>query len=129
MKKVTEREQRLKEQLNQLGTPRERADRDFRKQTIMTIRTLLLENSLLTFLSALCAVMHEQVSLECLLKLLFERSGVCLETASELTYWVKTTGLSVTYKKILHKLVKGLCAMNLTCRGKPIHVRLREAPP
>ena len=128
LKKVAEKEQQLSEKLNQLGAPRERADRDFRKQTIMTIRTLLLENALLSFLSAVCASMQGQISLECLLKLLFERSGACLETPSEMTYWVCTTGLSVTYRNTLQKLVEGLCAMDLKCRGKPIRVRLREAP-
>jgi hypothetical protein len=128
LRKVTEKEKRLTEQLNQLGAPGKRADRDFRKQTIMTIRTLLLENSLLRFLAALCAVLDEQISLECLLKLLFERSGACLETPSEMTYWLNTAGLSLTYMKTLRKLAKGLCAMNLTCRGKPIRVRLREVP-
>jgi hypothetical protein len=128
LKKVTEKEEQLSEQLNRLGTPRERADRDFRKQTIMTIRTLLLENALLSFLSAVCAAMQGQISLECLLKLLFERSGACLETPSEMTYWVSTNGLSVTYRNSLQKLVEALSAMNLRCRGKPIRLRLREAP-
>jgi hypothetical protein len=128
VKKATEREVQLSEQLNRLGEPKERADRDFRKQTIMTIRTLLLENALLSFLSTVCAAMEGQISLECLLKLLFERSGACLETASEITYWVSTTGLSVAYRNTLQKLVEGLSVMNLRCRGKPIRVSLREAP-
>lgn len=126
LKKATEKEEQLSEQLNRLGAPRERADRDFRKQTIMTMRTLLLENALLSFLSAVCAAMQERISLECLLKLLFERSGVCLETPSEMTYWVSTTGLSVTYRNTLRKLVEGLSAMSLRCRGKPVRLRLRE---
>ena len=36
-----------------LGSPKERADRDFRTQTIMTCRTLLLENALMAFMAAL----------------------------------------------------------------------------
>ena len=40
-----------------LGTAGQRADRDFRKQTIMTIRTLLLENWLRAFMGALLATL------------------------------------------------------------------------
>ena len=40
-------------QVEALGSPKERADRDFRKQTIMTCRTLLLENALMAFMAAL----------------------------------------------------------------------------
>jgi len=44
---------KLSEQAAALGPAGQRADRDFRTQTIMTIRTLLLENMLRTFLVAL----------------------------------------------------------------------------
>ena len=128
LKKLTEKDQQLSEKLNQLGAPRERADRDFRKQAIMTIRTLLLENALLSFLSLLCATIQEPISMECMLKLLFERSGTCWETPSEITYWISATGLSVTYRNTLRKLVEGLSTMDLKCRGKPIRLRIREAP-
>jgi hypothetical protein len=40
-------------QVAALGSPKERADRDFRQQTIMTGRTLLLENALMAFMAAL----------------------------------------------------------------------------
>jgi hypothetical protein len=126
--KVREKVKHILEQLAALGTPKERADRDFRKQTIMTIRTLLLENALVSFLAAICATLDEKISLECLLKLLFDRSGACLETPSEMIYWVNTAGLSVAYRETLEKIGEGIGAMNLTCRGKPIRIRLREAP-
>jgi hypothetical protein len=126
--KAREKVKKILNQLAALGTQKERADRDFRKQTIMTIRTLLLENSLMSFLAALCATLDEKISLECLLTLLFERSGACLETPSEMIYWVNTAGLSALYRETLGKIVKGIGAMNLTCRGKSIRVRLREAP-
>jgi hypothetical protein len=48
----------------------ERADRDFRKQTIMTIRTLFLENTLLRFLAGLLGHLQVELSLESLLILL-----------------------------------------------------------
>ena len=63
-----------------LGSPKERADRDFRKQTIMTIRTLLLENTLRAFMVALFGTLQTKMSLETILHLLFERSGARMET-------------------------------------------------
>ena len=48
-----------------IGPPQERADRDFRTQTIMTIRTLLLENALMAFMVALCEHLPRKVSLDC----------------------------------------------------------------
>ena len=112
-----------------LGPPGERADRDFRKQTIMTVRTLLLENALMSFMAVLSGFLKTKVSLDCLLKLLFERSGARLETATQVVYWVNTAGLSVPYHRLLAEVVDGLCAMDLRDQGKPIHVRLKTMPP
>jgi hypothetical protein len=112
-----------------LGPPGERADRDFRKQTIMTVRTLLLENALMSFMAVLVGFLKTQVSLDCLLKLLFERSGARMETATQVVYWVNTAGLSVPYHRLLAEVVDGLCAMDLRDQGKPIHVRLKTMPP
>ena len=39
------------------------ADRDFRKQTIMTVRTLLLENALMSFMAGLLVFLKTKVSL------------------------------------------------------------------
>jgi hypothetical protein len=125
---VKDKLKKIVEQLAALGTPKKRADRDYRKQKIMGIRTLLLENALVSFLSCLCGVLNENISQECLLKLLFERSGVWLETSSEMIYWVNTAGLSLSYRETLGKIVEGICAMNLTYRGKCIRVCLRETP-
>jgi hypothetical protein len=112
-----------------LGPLGERADRDVRTQTIMTVRTLLLENALTSFMAVLLGVLKTPVSLDCLLKLLFERRGARLETATEVVYWVNTTGLSVPYHRLLAAVVDGLCAMDLREQGKPIHVRLNTMPP
>jgi hypothetical protein len=60
-------------QAQALGPPRQRADRDFRTQTIMTIRTLLLENALTSCMAVLVGTLTMQVSLDCLLPILFER--------------------------------------------------------
>jgi hypothetical protein len=69
------------------------------------------------------------VSLECVLSLLFERSGARLETASEIVYWVNTTGLSLSYRRLLGEVVNGLGAMDLRQQGKPIRVGLQDMPP
>jgi hypothetical protein len=112
-----------------VGPPGERADRDFRKQTIMTVRTLLLENALMAFMAGLLVCLKTQVSLDCLLKLLFERSGTRMETATQVVYWINTAGLSVPYHRLLAEVVDGLCAMDLRDQGKPLHVRLKTMPP
>lgn len=112
-----------------LGSPKERADRDFRKQTIMTCRTLLLENALMAFMAALLGNLQSKVSLACVLHMLLERSGAYLETASEIVYWVNTTGLSLPYRRLLEEVVDGRGAMDLRAQGKPIRVGLKDMPP
>ena len=129
LKEVQHKQDHLAAQVGALGLPRERADRDFRKQTSMTIRTLLLENALMAFMAVLLGHLHSQVSLACVLPLLFERSGACMETDSELIDWVNTAGLSVPYRQLLLEVVDGLCAMDLRERGKTMCVRLRDMPP
>jgi len=111
-----------------LGSPGQRADRDFRKQTIMTVRTLLLENALRAFMVMLLATMQTQVSLERILRLLFERSGARMETPSQVIYWVNTAGLSLPNRRLVTEVVAGLCAMDLQEQGKPLHVRLKDMP-
>lgn len=119
----------LAAQAEALGPPGQRADRDFRKQSIMTFRTLLLENTLNTFLSAVSALLSTTVSLGLLLSLLFERSGGRVETPSELFYWLNTEGLSLPNRRLLAEIVDALCAMGLRYQGKPIRVCLRDRPP
>jgi len=120
---------KLSERASVLGVPRERADRDFRKQTIMTLRTLWLENALTSFMAVLLGTFNLKVSLDCILRILFERSGARLKTDSQVIYWVNTTGLSVSYQRLLTEVVDGLNAMDLRDEGKPIRVRLKELSP
>jgi hypothetical protein len=129
LKDVEHHQAHLEAQVEALGPPKERADRDFRKQTIMTCRTLLLENALMAFMAALLAQLPSKVGLECVISLLFERSGAHLETASEIVYWVNTTGLSRPYRRLLEEIVDGLGAMDLRHRGKRIRVSLKDMPP
>ncbi len=128
-KDVQHKQDQLAAQEAALGPPGERADRDFRKQTIMTCRTLLLENALNAFLVALLGTLQMKVSLECVLTLLFERSGARMETAAQVIYWVNTTGLSGPYRRLLVEVAEGLGAMDLRDQGKPIRVHLRDMPP
>jgi hypothetical protein len=128
-KDAQDKQDKLAEQAQALGPPRERADRDFRKQTIMTVRTLLLENTLTSFMAVLVGTLTMQVSLDCLLHILFERSGARMETDSHTIYWINTTGLSAAYQRLLTAVVDGLCAMGLRDQGKPIHVRLKGLSP
>lgn len=119
----------LSEQAATLGPAGQRADRDFRKQTIMTIRTLFLENLLRAFMAALRATLPIQVSLEQVLRLLFERRGARMETSSQVVYWVNTAGLSQSNQRLLGKIVEGLGAMDLKDHDKPIHIHLKDMPP
>lgn len=119
----------LTEQAFALGPPGERADRDFRKQTIMTVRTLLLENALMAFMSVLLGHLNLKVGLDCLLKILFERSGARMEPDGHVVYWVNTAGLSASYQRLLTAVVDGLSAMDLREQGKPIQVRLKGLSP
>jgi hypothetical protein len=128
-KEAQEKHAKLSEQATALGPAGQRADRDFRKQTIMTIRTLVLENMLRAFMVALLATLPTQVSLERVLRLLFERRGARMETPSQVVYWVNTDGLSLPNRRLLSEIVEGLCVMDLQDQGKPIHVRLKDMPP
>ena len=120
---------KLIEQACAIGPPQERADRDFRTQTIMTMRTLLLENALMAFMVALCGHLPSKVSLDCLVRILFARSGARMETVSQVVYWVNTAGVSLPYRRLLAEVVEGLCAMELRDQGKPIRVYLKDMPP
>jgi hypothetical protein len=129
LKDAKGKQAKLSEQAAALGPAGQRADRDFRKQTIMTIRTLFLENLLRAFMVALLAGLQIQVSLEQVLRLVFERRGARMETPSQVVYWVNSAGLSLSKRRLLGKIVEGLCAMGLQEQGKPIHVRLKDMPP
>jgi hypothetical protein len=117
------------EQAATLGPAGQRADRDFRKQTSMTLRTLVLENWLRAFMGALAATLHTQVSLPQVLSLLFERSGSRLETPSQVLYWVNSAGLSLSNRRLLSEVAQGLGAMGLQEKGKPVHGHLKDLPP
>ncbi len=124
------KQDRIEESIEKLGPPGERSDRDFRKQSIMTLRTFLLENALIEFMSLLMACITEglSMSLDSLIRLLFERSGGLFETPSELVYFVNMKGLSKPNNRTMCKLIKGLNKMGLEKNGKPVSVRARGHP-
>jgi hypothetical protein len=93
-----------------LGPPGERAARDGRTQTIMTVRPLLFENALTSCMAVLLGRLTRKVSLECLLKILCERSGSRVETDSQGISWVNPAGLAVPSHRLLARIVDGLCA-------------------
>ncbi len=124
------KQQKIKEGIDKLGPPGERSDRDFRKQKIMTLRTLLLENMLIEFMSLLmsCIAGGFCMNLDSLIRLLFERSGGLFETPFESVYWVNMKGLSKSKKRTMCKLVEGLNKMALKKDGKPVSIRTRGHP-
>ena len=126
---VKQHEAQLQERVDGFEAPKERADRDVRKQTIMTIRTLFLENLLQDFMAVLLSVLPKKVSLEKVLKLLFERSGSRIEREQMVMYWINATGLSLGNRRVLDEIVEGLNAMGLVEGGKPVCVDLKDLPP
>jgi len=129
LSEAEQHEARWHEQERGFKAPKTRADRDFRQQTIMTIRTLFLENLLRAFMSVLLAVLAEKVRVEQVWKLLCERSGPRIERGQEGMYWVNATGLSRSNRRLLGKIVEGLSAIGLVERGKTVHVCLKDLPP
>ena len=129
LKSAQGKEKRLQEQNEALSSPRQRADRDFRKQTLMTFRTLFLENFLMRFMALLVGGLSQPLSMESILTLLFQRHGSCIETGDEVVYWLSPSGLSVSTRRSLEEMVAVLNGMDLRCRGKVIQVRLRGRSP
>ncbi len=129
-KKVTLKREDINKGIEKLGPPRMRSDRDFRKQSIMTLRTLLLENKLMAFMSLLMGGIAEapRLGLDSLIRLLFERSGGFFEIPSELVYLVNMNGLSKANRDIMLRLIEGINKMGLERDGKPVRVRTRARP-
>ena len=111
-----------------VGTVGARSDRDFRKQLIMTVRTCHLENSLMMFLSLLIELSGIKTGIDNLIEMLFERTGMYMETSSEITYWVNLKGVSVPYKNKIIKLAEAYNLMELSRGGKPVQLKVRGVP-
>jgi hypothetical protein len=125
VKEAKKKEEDLREKAASRGPVGKRSDRDFRKQKIMTFRTLFLENALLAFILALAEQIGVTIGAATINSLFFKRSGDRLETVDEIVYRLSTDGLSAHYKKELGKIAEGLSRMGIRCRGKPVRVELR----
>ena len=128
MKERIKKHKDITDKIEAFGPPKQREDREFRKQSIMTFRTLLLENFLRLFLLDLLNKISIKLSVGTLISLLFKRSGTVIETYTQIIYWLNTAGLSKSYKEKLEEIIEGLNALNLCREGRLIRVRLREAP-
>jgi len=125
---VLEQRQKKEEEIRQAGPVGERGDRDFRKQTVMTMRTLLLENMLLSFMSALMQSLATPLvlCLDSVLELFFKRGGSCYETLSEVLFFVNMEGLSKEKTEVMNALIEGINQMGLSRNGKPVRIRARS---
>jgi len=128
LEETKDKKKDIADKIEDLGPAKQRQDRDFRKQCIMTFRTLLLENLLKLFLLTLHETIDIKLSLESLISLLFKRSGAVMQTCTQIIYWVNTDGLSKSYKEKLKKIIEGINTLNLSREGRLIQVRLRESP-
>ncbi|MBF0469626.1 MAG: hypothetical protein HQK61_12200 [Desulfamplus sp.] len=128
MKDTQMKAEKINAQIEKTGEPRQRADRDFRKQLIMTVRTLILENCLMRFWKTLTEGFGTKIGMDNLIDVLFNRSGAYVETSSQIDYWVSTKGLSVAYREKINKLADAFNAMELNRQGKPIQLKIRAAP-
>ncbi|MBF0202685.1 MAG: hypothetical protein HQK66_15560 [Desulfamplus sp.] len=128
LKQIAIKAEKIKEQIEKTGEPRQRADRDFRKQLIMTVRTLILENCLMIFWNLLTKGAEINMGVDSLIEVLFNRTGSYIETSSKIVYWVTTKGLSVPYREKINKLAEAFNAMELNRQGKPVQLKIRGAP-
>lgn len=103
-----------------LGAPVSRSDRDFRKQTIMTFRTLWLFNTIKVFVALVCSFLKQPISLDIFLELFFFRPGFLVENDSQFLYYLDFKDLSSKYQDILKNIVDGFNSISLFHRGKPI---------
>jgi len=84
LNEIKKNEKKAEDKKNDLGEPKTRADRDFRKQKIMTFRTLLLENALMSFLLSLTGSLDIKTGIETIISLIFKRSGTYIENCAEI---------------------------------------------
>jgi len=83
----------------------------------------------MAFMAMLCEHLHTTGSLDCLVRILFERSGARMETPSQVVYWVNTAGVSLAYRRLLTEVVDGLGGMDVRHQGQPMRVCLKDMPP
>lgn len=114
----------VRQEKEKLGEPGLRADRDFRKQTIMTFRTLWVENMLQKFTHLVAGNLRFPVDIDIVLELFFLHRGMLVETAEEILYLIDSRDLSQKYQGILEQIVAGANQISLAHRGKRITLKL-----
>ena len=85
LKETKMKAENINEQLEKTGEPQKRADRDFRKQLIMTVRTLILENCLMRFWKTLTEGSGTKIGMDNLIDVLFNRRVHMLKPHPKLT--------------------------------------------
>jgi hypothetical protein len=83
----------------------------------------------MAFMAMLCEHLQTKGSLDCIVRILFERSGARRETPSQVVYWVNTAGVSLASRRLLTEVVDGRGGMDLRHQGQPIRVCRKDMPP
>lgn len=115
-------------QKQKLGEPKQRADRDLRKQSIMTFRSLWLYNTIRTFFALISAFLSDPLDIGIGIELFLFRPGFLVETDSKLLYCLDDKNLSPKYQEILRQLVAGFNSISLVRRGKRLQVAIASPP-
>ncbi len=123
-REIKEQIQAIEQQKENLGTPGQREDRDFRKQHIMSFRTGWLENQIKKFKNLLSQDLDKLVDIETVLWLFFKRSATVIETRDMLLFRFDIDKLSRKFQIILKKLIDGFNKISLSHNGKPVIAEL-----
>lgn len=124
-RKQRKEKKKLEQKLEQVEEGKERGDRDYRKQSVMTFRTCLLENLLTKFLCVLFGGREWKAGIETWLELM-KRSGGYLEKTDGWEFWFDGQGLSDSYRRLLESLVLSVNKAGIEWEGKPILARIRD---
>ena len=74
------------------------------------------------------SLMSMPLSLEMMLTLFFDRSGICIEKAGTLIYYINNDGLSAQTQRLLLEIIQAINSMNLKFKEKIVQMRIREKP-
>ncbi len=95
------------------------------EQSFLSFVTLDQERALKAFFDELSVHLKQEISLETLITLYFNR-GSLAETSSEIIYFLDTKGLSASDRQTLADIVQAVNAMNIQSKeGKPTRVRFK----
>ena len=123
-KQVQQKMKNVVAEKKKLGKRGTREDRDFRKQSLMTFRTLWMENLLCIFVALISDTLKIKAGIEVILHLFFRRAGIMEETTSHIVYTFNSDNLSLKYQEILQNLVDGFNNLSLNHRGKQVVARV-----